>query len=93
MSQEGTLAYHPQADLQSAATPGMEAIYRKIAGRVLPFLTLLFVGAWLGGRQRLLRHRRQQTTRPSPNTVHFTTRIAAATSIRVVGCGVRGRRG
>jgi MFS family permease len=36
-----------QADLQSAATSDMEAIYRKIAGRVLPFLTLLFVVAWL----------------------------------------------
>jgi len=30
---------------------------------------------------------------PNPNTVHFVIRIAADTSIRVVGCGVRGRNG
>jgi len=29
----------------------------------------------------------------SPNTVHFAIRMAAATSMRVVGCGVRGRNG
>jgi len=29
----------------------------------------------------------------NPNTVHFVIRIAADTSIRVVGCGVRGRNG
>jgi D-galactonate transporter len=34
-------------DLQSAARSDMEAVYRKIAGHVLPFLTLLFVVAWL----------------------------------------------
>src|SRR5450759_2544593 len=45
---EGIQAWHPpRPDLQSAATSDMEAIYRKIAGRVLPFLTLLFVVAWL----------------------------------------------
>jgi len=27
------------------------------------------------------------------NTVHFATRIAAPKSMRVVGCGVRGRNG
>lgn len=30
---------------------------------------------------------------PSPNTVHFAIRMAVATSIHVVGCGVRGRNG
>jgi len=30
---------------------------------------------------------------PSPNTVHFTIRMAALKSMRVVGCGVRGRNG
>ncbi len=29
----------------------------------------------------------------TPNTVHFVIRIAADRSIRVVGCGVRGRNG
>jgi len=29
----------------------------------------------------------------SPNTVHFAIRMATATSIHVVGCGVRGRSG
>jgi len=33
------------------------------------------------------------TPRARPNTVHFAMRMAAATSIRVVGCGVRGRSG
>jgi len=43
------------------------------------------LGAWtLLDRDRLL---------ASPNTVHFAMRMAAATSIRVVGCGVRGRSG
>src|SRR3954467_13190070 len=40
------------------------------------------------------RARGQHMGRPpalSPNTVHFTIWIAAVTSIRVVGCGVRGR--
>jgi hypothetical protein len=29
----------------------------------------------------------------SPNAVHFTVRMAAAKSIRMVGCGARGRGG
>ncbi len=28
-----------------------------------------------------------------PNTVHFAIRMAALKSMRVVGCGVRGRNG
>jgi hypothetical protein len=32
-----------------------------------------------------------QLTTASPNAVHFTILMAAAKSIRTVGCGVRGR--
>ncbi len=34
-----------------------------------------------------------QVTELSPNAVHFAIRMAALKSMRVVGCGVRGRRG
>jgi hypothetical protein len=30
---------------------------------------------------------------PSPNTVHFTIWMAVAKSVRVIGCGARGRSG
>jgi len=30
---------------------------------------------------------------PKPNAVHFAIRMAALKSMRVVGCGVRGRNG
>ena len=41
----------------------------------------------------LTRSRRLDNLGPKLNTVHFTTLMAAAKSIRTVGCGARGRSG
>ncbi len=41
----------------------------------------------------VLARARTRRLSPSPNAVHFAIRMAALKSMRVVGCGVRGRNG